>query len=170
MLLIFSGGNVVLGLHQAAGVVLRGNMTQLDVVRQHAEERNPLSNQHRHSRDDEALDEAAFSKGKGKGKAKAKADCMRAAGDQQIPGCAWNDSQKAKSNSKRIYGDPSLQSRMTMLNEQQQARRLRQVRGVASSTAKAFPEGMTERKKGKSNSKGKCEVSFPALDDDGFWG
>lgn len=52
------GSNVVLGLNQPARIVLGRNVTQPYVARNHAEQRNSVSNEHRHPRDNEALNKA----------------------------------------------------------------------------------------------------------------
>ena len=51
------GNKVVFALHQAAGILARINVTQVQVARQRAKKRNPVSNQHGHARDDKALNE-----------------------------------------------------------------------------------------------------------------
>ena len=48
---------MVLALNQAARIVPRHDVTEPDVARQGAEERNPVSNEHRHASDNETLDE-----------------------------------------------------------------------------------------------------------------
>src|SRR5260221_8214820 len=52
-----SGGNVVLALNQAAGILPRGDVTEPHIVRQGAEERNSVSNEHRHASDNEPFNE-----------------------------------------------------------------------------------------------------------------
>src|SRR6266542_6543358 len=52
-----SGGNMVLALNQAARIVPRRYVTEPRVARQGAEERNPVSNEHRHASDHETLNE-----------------------------------------------------------------------------------------------------------------
>ena len=51
------GNKVVFALHQAAGILARIYVTQVQVARQGAKKRNPVSNQHGHARDDKALNE-----------------------------------------------------------------------------------------------------------------
>ena len=48
-------GDAVFGLHQAAWVVVGGDVMEMDVARQRAEEGNAVSNDHRDASDDEAL-------------------------------------------------------------------------------------------------------------------
>jgi hypothetical protein len=52
------GRNVVLGLHQTARVALSCHVTESDIALQRAEERNPVSDEHRHSGDNDALNNA----------------------------------------------------------------------------------------------------------------
>ena len=51
------GGNLVLALHQAARIVSSDYVTEPNVVRQCAEERNPASNEHRHAGDNKTLNQ-----------------------------------------------------------------------------------------------------------------
>jgi hypothetical protein len=51
-------GQMVFGLNQAACVMLGRYVTKPNVMRQFAEERNSVSNEHRHTSDNEALNEA----------------------------------------------------------------------------------------------------------------
>src|ERR1039458_1164253 len=51
-------GDLVLALNQAARIVLRRYVMQPHIARHGAEERNSLSNEHRHTRDDETLNQA----------------------------------------------------------------------------------------------------------------
>ena len=53
---------MVLALYQAAWVVPSRYVTETNVVRQGAEERNPVSNQYRHASDNETLDEPGSQK------------------------------------------------------------------------------------------------------------
>ena len=48
---------MVLGLHQTARIVLSRYVTKPDIPRERAEERNSISNEHRHSSDNDALNE-----------------------------------------------------------------------------------------------------------------
>src|SRR6266700_8168432 len=47
---------------QAARILLRRYGSQSDIAGQFAEQRNPVSNEHRHSRDDQALNESSAEK------------------------------------------------------------------------------------------------------------
>ena len=51
------GDNLILTLNQAARVVPRRNVMEPHVAREGAEERNSVSNEHRHPSDDETLNE-----------------------------------------------------------------------------------------------------------------
>src|SRR5271163_2754431 len=53
----FSGGNLVLALQETARIVLRCDMKEPHISRQRAEERNAFSNKHRHTGDDETLNQ-----------------------------------------------------------------------------------------------------------------
>src|SRR6202789_1541780 len=50
--------HVILAADQATGIVTSHDVTEPNVMRQAAEERNPLSNEHRDTRDDETLNES----------------------------------------------------------------------------------------------------------------
>src|ERR1700680_2125620 len=52
------GGNMVLALNQAAWIVLRRYVTEPQIARQGAEERDPFPNEQRHAGDNETLNEA----------------------------------------------------------------------------------------------------------------
>src|SRR5712691_2694412 len=51
------GANMVLALNQAARIVPGRDVIEPNVARQGAEERNSVSNEHRHAGDDETLNE-----------------------------------------------------------------------------------------------------------------
>jgi hypothetical protein len=53
---------VILAADETAGIVARGYVTEPNVVRQAAEERDTLSNEHRDTSDDEALNEPCAEK------------------------------------------------------------------------------------------------------------
>src|ERR1700690_3031532 len=57
-----SSGYLVLTLYQAAGIVLCRDVTELQIARQCAKERNPFANQHRHTSDGETLHQAGAQK------------------------------------------------------------------------------------------------------------
>ena len=57
-----SGSHHVLALHQAALVLTRGHVREHDIGLQRAKEWNPRSNQHRHARDDDPLNEPRLKK------------------------------------------------------------------------------------------------------------
>ena len=56
------GDNLILAFDKPAGVLVRCDVSETDVARQRAKERNPRADEHGDTCDDETLDEAGLKK------------------------------------------------------------------------------------------------------------